>query len=76
MVSIRTEKEEEEVMRLNTSFDLDEMYREMLKDVLDGFLSNPPRAAIPLANGVAVLQLVSAALESSAAGRAISLNED
>ena len=63
----------ERVVRLPDDFDLNRIYVDMLADALAGFEAAPPRPAIPLADGVAALEMALGALEASAAGRAVAL---
>ncbi len=62
-----------QITRLPADFDLNTVYVDMLQDALAGFAENPPQAAIPLADGVAALEIAVEALKSSAAGRAVEL---
>lgn len=59
---------------LRDGFDLNETYIDMLKDTMDNFSIDPPRAAIPLSDGVAALEMAVSALESSRSGNAVPLN--
>ena len=47
------------------NYDLNHMYLEMLGDALRGFSATPPRAAVPVENGVAALEMALSALEAS-----------
>ena len=59
---------------LPDEFDLNETYLNMLNDAMDSFSIDPPRAAIPLSDGVAALGMAVSALESSRSGGAVPLN--
>lgn len=63
-----------EEITLPDGYDLNEIYVGMIKDALDSFANNPPRAAIPLSDGVAALEMGISALASSrsSAGKPLS----
>ena len=65
--------EPRQVVRLPDDFALNRVYVAMLADALSGFEAEPPRAAVPLADGVAALEMAVGALESSDTGRAVTL---
>jgi predicted dehydrogenase len=58
---------------LPTGFELNSIYVDMMNDALRGFADSPPRAAIPLADGVATLDMATGALTSSKLGKAVRL---
>ena len=59
---------------LPNGYDLNDTYVDMLRDAMEGFTLNQPRAAIPLADGIAALTMGVSALESSRTAGAVSLN--
>lgn len=59
--------------RLPETFDLNDVYRDMMQDALEGFATDPPAAVIPLSDGVAALEMATAALRSSRTSRAVPL---
>ena len=59
--------------RIPPDFDLNQIYTEMLHEALQNFGAAAPRAPIPVANGVAALEMALAALESNRMGTRISL---
>ena len=58
---------------ISDDYDLNEMYLDMLKDALDSFALAAPRSAIPLSDGIAALEMATAALESSGSSKAVHL---
>lgn len=66
---------EVERMGLPADFDLNSAYVELLSDAIAGFAARPPRASIPLSEGIAALQMAAAALRSSQLHREVSLAE-
>lgn len=72
-VVLRDGKQVIDEIFLPNDYDLNNMYLEMAKDALDNFALDPPRAPVPLANGVAALEMATAALESSRTSKAVSI---
>ncbi|GAH84212.1 unnamed protein product, partial [marine sediment metagenome] len=62
-----------EEIHVPDDFDLNAIYVDMLGDALAGFAESPARAAIPLADGVAALDMAAGALESSRSKKAVRL---
>ena len=63
----------ETVARLDEGYELNEMYVDMLRDAMACFDADEPRAAIDLADGVAVLEMATAALHAADDGRAVAV---
>jgi hypothetical protein len=59
---------------LPNGYDLNDTYVDMLRDAMEGFTLNQPRAPIPLADGIAALTMGVSALESSRTAGAVGLN--
>jgi predicted dehydrogenase len=72
-LTINRGKDIARVVSLPPGYDLNQAYLEMLRDAVGGFAEDPPRAAVPLADGVAALEMALGALESSSSGRLIPL---
>jgi len=72
-LTIMKGKDRDEVVDLPADFELNSIYVDMLSDALTGFEADPPRAAVPLADGVAALEMAVAALQASDDGRAVQL---
>ena len=73
MLTITAGADVAEEVRLPDDFDLNAIYVDMLRDALAGFAESPARLAIPLADGVAALDMATAALEANATGAAVRL---
>ena len=69
-------KEAQTLVQLPGDFDLNTIYLEMARDALAGMGEQPPRAAVPLADGVAAVRMALAALESSRRGTLVELESD
>ena len=72
-LSIQIGGPRETAAALPPDFDLNSVYLTTLDDALKGFAEDPPRAAVTLDDGVAVFEIASAALRSSASGQSVFL---